>query len=96
MTKLSCTLLVNQLACDRFRDVNAVNTGIIVVAEYHVVNDRTSAVLVITRTNQRFDNTFNNKYIFQKWIFFGSQFLTVIHQIALRDNNHKNHVAPTD
>ena len=48
------------------RDISAVNSGMIAVAEYHVVSDRTSAPPVITSTNQRFDNTFDNKYISDK------------------------------
>ena len=46
------TLLVNQVAWDRLSDISAANSGLIAVAEYHSVNERTSATLVITRTNQ--------------------------------------------
>ena len=60
MTKPSCTLLVNQAAWDRLNDMSSVNSGMTAVAEYQVVNERTSAIPVATRTNQRFENTFDN------------------------------------
>ena len=59
-TKPNCTLLVNQVTWERLSDISSVNSGITAVAEYHVVSDKTSATAVINRTNQRFDNTFDN------------------------------------
>ena len=60
MTKPSCTLLVNQAAWDRLSDISSVNSGMTAVAEYQVVNERTSATPVTTRTNQRFENALDN------------------------------------
>jgi len=60
MTKPSCTLLVNQAAWDRLGDISSVNSGMTAVAECQVVNERTSATPVTTRTSQRFENTFDN------------------------------------
>ena len=54
------TLLVNQVAWDWLSDISVVNSGMIAVAEYHAVNERTSATLVDTITNQRVENRFNN------------------------------------
>ena len=59
-TKPTWTLLVNQVAWDRLSDISEVNSGMIAVAEYQAVNERTSATLVITRTNQRVENRFDN------------------------------------
>ena len=59
-TKPNCKLLVNQVTWERLSDISSVNSGITAVAEYQVVKERTSAVPVTTRTNQRLDKMFDN------------------------------------
>ena len=59
-TKPNCTLLVNKVTSDRLSDISSVNSWITAVAEYHVVKERTSAVPVTTRTNQRLDKILDN------------------------------------
>lgn len=44
--------LSRQVGWERFNEIYGVNSGMMVVAEYHLVNEGTSATLVITRTNQ--------------------------------------------